>query len=146
MPPKHGHHGQHAGQHSSGTSYGGGSSGSGFDFSSIESFASQHAGSTGDSSMFSSAMGMLSGKQSQLANEDVDEQHMVNAHQSFFGNGDASGATSGGIGAASAMQALKMFSGGSSSSSSGGSSQNEFVGMAMGQAAKLFGESCVTTI
>lgn len=36
------------------------------------------------------------------------------------------------------MQALKMFGGGSSSSSSGGS-QNQFIGMAMAQAAKLFG-------
>lgn len=38
------------------------------------------------------------------------------------------------------MQALKMFSGGSSGGSSGGhgGAQNQFVGMAMGQAAKLF--------
>lgn len=39
------------------------------------------------------------------------------------------------------MQALKMFTGGSSGASSGsgqGGTQNQFVGMAMGQAAKLF--------
>lgn len=38
------------------------------------------------------------------------------------------------------MQALKMFSGNSSDGSSGGQggAQNQFVGMAMGQAAKLF--------
>ena len=40
------------------------------------------------------------------------------------------------MGAAAAMQALKMFSGGSGGSGKGG--QSEFVGMAMGQAAKLF--------
>ena len=111
--------------------------------SSVEQFAQQHAGSSGDSSMFSSALGMISGKSSQLQNEDVDEDHMVNAHQSFFGGGSTGGqATSGGMGAASAMQALKMFgsgSGGSSSSSSGGGMQQEFMGMAMGQASKLFG-------
>lgn len=40
------------------------------------------------------------------------------------------------------MQALKMFSGGSggSSGSSSGGSQNQFVGMAMAQASKLFGK------
>lgn len=42
------------------------------------------------------------------------------------------------MGSAAAMQALKMFTGGSSGSSSGGSSQNAFIGMAMGQASKLF--------
>jgi hypothetical protein len=37
------------------------------------------------------------------------------------------------------MQALKMFTGGSGGSSSGqGGAQNQFVGMAMGQAAQLF--------
>jgi hypothetical protein len=34
--------------------------------------------------------------------------------------------------------ALKMFSGGQSGSSQGGNSQNAFVGMAMGEASKLF--------
>ena len=42
------------------------------------------------------------------------------------------------MGAASAMQALKMFTGGGSGGSQGGNSQNAFIGMAMGQAAKLF--------
>jgi hypothetical protein len=42
------------------------------------------------------------------------------------------------MGSAAAMQALKMFSGGGSGQSQGGNSQNAFVGMAMGQAAKLF--------
>jgi hypothetical protein len=41
---------------------------------------------------------------------------------------------------AAAMQALKMFTGGSSGSAgaAGGGGQNQFVGMAMAQAAKLF--------
>lgn len=42
------------------------------------------------------------------------------------------------MGSAAAIQALKMFTGGGSGSSQGGNSQNAFVGMAMGQAAKLF--------
>lgn len=40
------------------------------------------------------------------------------------------------MGSAAAMQALKMFSGGGGDSQSG--SQNNFIGMAMGQASKLF--------
>ena len=144
MPPKHGHHGGGGGggHHSTETSYGGGGadSSSGFDMSSIESFAHQHAEGSGDSSMFSSAMSMLQGKSSSMSGEGVDEDAMVQNHKSFFGSGDTGGAaTSGGMGSAAAMQALKTFSGGSSS----GSSQNEFVGMAMGQASKLFGEYIV---
>jgi hypothetical protein len=42
------------------------------------------------------------------------------------------------MGSAAAMQALKMFSGGQSGGSSGGNSQNAFIGMAMGEASKLF--------
>lgn len=38
------------------------------------------------------------------------------------------------MGNAAAMQALKMFTGGSG----GGSSQSEFIGLAMGEASKLF--------
>jgi hypothetical protein len=42
------------------------------------------------------------------------------------------------MGAAAAMQALKMFTGGQSGNSQGGNSQNAFIGMAMGQASQLF--------
>jgi hypothetical protein len=42
------------------------------------------------------------------------------------------------MGSAAAMQALKMFTGGGSGNSAGGNSQNAFVGMAMGEASKLF--------
>lgn len=42
------------------------------------------------------------------------------------------------MGSAAAMQALKMFSGGQSGNTHEGNSQNAFVGMAMGQASKLF--------
>lgn len=97
--------------------------------------------------MFSNAMNHISGNASHLQNQGVDEDNMVQAHQSFFGGGGGGGgpATSGGMGSAAAMQALKMFgSGGGSSGSGGGSSgggmQQQFMGMAMGQAAKLFGE------
>ncbi len=131
-------------QNSSGTSYGGpGQADRSIlgDISGVRQHANHHAGNSADDSIFGNALAMLQAKEGNLANEDVDEDHMVKAHKSFFGSDSSSGgaATSGGIGAASAMQALKMFNGGTSEGSSG-SSQQEFIGMAMGQASKLFGE------
>jgi hypothetical protein len=41
------------------------------------------------------------------------------------------------MGAAAAMQALKLFSGGGSGNTQSGNSQNAFIGMAMGQASKV---------
>ena len=38
------------------------------------------------------------------------------------------------------MQALKMFGGGQGGSASGGGAQNQYIGMAMAQASKLFGK------
>ncbi len=57
-------------------------------------------------------------------------------HKKFFGDDDEpEEATSGGIGAAAAMQALKMFNGGQGSDKQ---SKSEFIGLAMSQASKLF--------
>jgi hypothetical protein len=135
---------------SSGTSYGGGGLGDILgDFSGIEKHASHHAGDSADRGIFSSALSMIQQNSGQLQNESVDEDHAVKAHKKYYGgkhhgggggSSDGGEATSSGMGAAAAMQALKMFnSGGSSGGSSGGGSQ-EFMGMAMGQASKLFGE------
>jgi hypothetical protein len=61
----------------------------------------------------------------------------VRNHRKFFGGDDNdSDATSGGMGAAAAMQALKMFSGGQANT--GSQSQNAFIGLAMSEASKLF--------
>jgi len=70
---------------------------------------------------------------------------MIQQHQNFFGGGGGGSgggnATSGNMGAAAAMQALKMFTGGqgaAQASQGSGGAQNTIVGMAMGEAAKLF--------
>jgi hypothetical protein len=92
--------------------------------------------------MFHSVMHGLSGQLEQLANEHVDEMDLVEQHKNFFGgSGGAPNATPSGMGAASAMQALKMFTGGQQAAQVGqgpAGAQNAFVGMAMGEAAKLF--------
>jgi hypothetical protein len=80
---------------------------------------------------------MLSGKKSKLQEEDIDEDDAVRQHQKFYGgNGANEQASSNNVGAAAAMQAVKMFTGGNKDSGKGG--QNEFIGIAMAQAAKLF--------
>jgi hypothetical protein len=81
------------------------------------------------------ALGMLNKDKAQ--NDDVDEDDAVRQHEKFYGNQESGGqASSNNVGAAAAMQAMKMFNGGSSEQAKGG--QNQFIGMAMGQAAQLF--------
>ncbi|KAH0260793.1 hypothetical protein KCU91_g14407, partial [Aureobasidium melanogenum] len=122
--------------HSSGTSYGNVPGGSD-DYSSAAHTAAQHAGDSGDSNMFSNALGMLSGHKAQQG--DVDEDDAMRQHQQFYGGaGQPHPASSGSMGSAAAMQALKMFNQGGSSSGNGPQSQNDFIGLAMSQAAKLF--------
>ncbi|KAK8162779.1 hypothetical protein IWX90DRAFT_252753 [Phyllosticta citrichinensis] len=122
--------------HSTGTSYGGGARyDDDDDFSSAAEHASKHSGSSGDHSLFSQALGMLSGKKSSLAQEDVDEEDAVRQHKRMYtdeGNGHE--ATSDNIGAAAAMQALKHFSGGSG----GSGGKTEYIGTAMSLASQLF--------
>ncbi|KAG9921492.1 hypothetical protein KCV02_g11138, partial [Aureobasidium melanogenum] len=122
--------------HSSGTSYGNVPGGSD-DYSSAAHTAAQHAGDSGDSNLFSNALGMLSGHKAQQG--DIDEDDAMRQHQQFYGGaGQPHPASSGSMGSAAAMQALKMFNQGGGSSGNGPQSQNDFIGLAMSQAAKLF--------
>ena len=84
---------------SSGTSYGGGGFGDLLsNFSSIEEHADNHSGSSGDRSLFSSALNMIQQNSGRLQNEDVDEDHAVKAHKKYYGSGgDGGEATSGGM-------------------------------------------------
>ena len=155
------------GEYSSGGGNYGGGSGSGnynsggsgenyghdSEFSGALSHAQQHGSSSSSSeetSIFSSALSFLGGNKHELANQDIDEQQAVGAHQAIYGDGRGGGGGGGGqqhssetMGAGAAMQALKMFTGGGAGhggqgSQGGGNSQNQFIGMAMGQASKLF--------
>jgi len=83
---------------------------------------------------------MLDKNKDKIANEEVNEGHAVEAHKRLYGGGGSSSgpANEGDMGSAAAMQALKMFTGGGSGSQSSGGGQNAFIGMAMGQASKLF--------
>ncbi|KAF3802884.1 hypothetical protein GCG54_00000251 [Colletotrichum gloeosporioides] len=99
--------------------------------------ASRHAGSSGDADLFSTVLGALTQKKGQLANEDIDEDDAVKKHKKFFGDDDDDEkADDKGLGAAAAMQALKMFSSGET----GGQKQSQggFMGLAMAEASRLF--------
>jgi len=104
--------------------------------------AAQHSGGSADSGVFQSALSNIAGNKQHIGSQKIDEQDAVQSHQQFYGGGSSGGggqpASSSSMGSAAAMQALKMFSGGGNGSSAGGNSQNAFVGMAMGEASKLF--------
>ncbi|KAF4635149.1 hypothetical protein G7Y89_g2946 [Cudoniella acicularis] len=119
---------------------GGGYGGNDDDLQGAAHHAQQHAGDSGDSSVFSSVLGKLAGNKQNIQQQPIDEQDAVQSHKQFFGGGGGQQqpASAGSMGSAAAMQALKMFSGGGSGGSQSGNSQNAFVGMAMGQASKLF--------
>jgi len=115
--------------------YGGGNSDN--DFSGAHSAAMHHADNDEDSGMFSQALGFLQNKQQGGMHGGIDEQQMIQAHeQNYNGSGSTN---SNSIGAAGALQALKMFSGGQGQSQGGGG-QNAFIGLAMSQAANLFNQ------
>lgn len=131
--------------------------GDGDDFSGAAKHANQHAGSSADSNIFSSVLAALGQNRQSLATQNVDEQDAVNSHQQYFGgNGNPpSQATSESMGSAAAMQALKLFLGNGNQSQQGdnqqgneqqghnqnqiqGNPQDQFIGMALAEASKLF--------
>ncbi|PYH91293.1 hypothetical protein BO71DRAFT_401461 [Aspergillus ellipticus CBS 707.79] len=111
------------------------------DFTSAQSHAESHHSAT-DPSLFSSALGFLSERKTQYAEQsaDLDEEHLVRSHQAAYGGEQQQQQQqqqhdSSSLGAGAAMQALKMFSSGG-----GGGDGNAFIGMAMAQAGKLWEE------
>ncbi|KZT52518.1 hypothetical protein CALCODRAFT_551764 [Calocera cornea HHB12733] len=95
--------------------------------------ATQDAGSSGDSGLFSQAMSFISNNP-QEHTQPVDEQGVQNAHDQAYNQGNASNLDAGGIGGAAAMQILKQFTSGGGS----GGSQTQLISMAMSEASKLF--------
>jgi len=110
------------------------------DISGAMGHAEEHSGEHGDRGIFGSVLGFLQQNKHSVGSQEVDEQSAVQAHQKYFGGGGGSGeqADSGSMGSAAAMQAMKMFTGGSGGQFSSGGGQNQFIGMAMAQASKLF--------
>ncbi|KAI8066369.1 hypothetical protein BC940DRAFT_302668 [Gongronella butleri] len=103
-------------------------------------YAQQHHGQSEEhSSLFSSVLEQFSGNEEEhnrpVQEEDVN--HLQDAHDRVYNQGRAHEASSRDLGSAAAMQAFKMFSSKSSGGGGGGGS-SELIGMAMGEATKLF--------
>ena len=80
------------------------------DFSGAAQVAQQHAGDSGEQSMFSQALQHM---QSGNHQGPINEQDALDAHQQVYQGGGAGGLAAGSIGTAAALQALKgMLSGG----------------------------------
>ncbi|KAK7914719.1 hypothetical protein PG985_012422 [Apiospora marii] len=112
------------------------------DFSGAAEHATRGAGESTDPSLFSTLLGALKQKRQSLADQEVDEDDAVKQHKKHYkGDDDGCGADEANdqsLGAAAAMQALKMFTGGASDNSQQGNSQSAFIGTAMAEASKLF--------
>ncbi|TFY53887.1 hypothetical protein EVG20_g9928 [Dentipellis fragilis] len=102
--------------------------------------AQQHSSGSGDSSLFSSAMGFLNQNKSEhdrpLDEEAVQQSHRQAYHEGSAGNMDASS-----MGSAAALHVLKSFTSGGGSGGSGGGSKSQLISMAMAEASKLFDKS-----
>ncbi|KAL4786611.1 hypothetical protein BJX76DRAFT_320810, partial [Aspergillus varians] len=108
-----------------------------YEFNSAASHASAH--SSEDSSLFSQALKFVQDRKSNSnSNDDIDEDHAVNAHKRYEQGG--ANMDSRDLGAGAALQALKKFTSGSGENTGGGKDQNAFVGLAMAQAGKMWEE------
>jgi superfamily II DNA/RNA helicase len=96
--------------------------------------AANRAGSSGSSDMFSSIISAIGQKKSQVANEDLDEEDAIKKHKKTYESDDEDDDEDT-LGAAAAMQALKMFNKGETGEKQ---SQGAFLGLAMSEASKLF--------
>lgn len=122
------------------------------DRSAAISHAQQHRASTStndnETSLFSHALDFLGGNKASItAQDDIDEQAAIGAHQAVYGGGEGGQRhNSETLGAGAALQALKLFTGGNGSgggshgAGGGGNSQAKLIGIAMGQASKLWEE------
>ncbi|KAM4058563.1 beta-flanking protein [Hirsutella rhossiliensis] len=103
--------------------------------------ASRLAGSSGSTDLFSKVVGALGQRKGQIANEDIDEEDVARKHKQAYD--DDSHGDENSLGAAAAMQALKMFGKGGSDSGSSSNKESQggqgaFLAMAMSEASKLF--------
>jgi hypothetical protein len=87
-----------------------------------------------DKSFFSSALSFLNNKKDD--DDDIDEGRMQQKHDEVYQGRPNERQDSDSLGAAAAMHAFQMFSGGSGKQSGG--SQNDFIGMAFREASNLF--------
>jgi len=112
----------------------GGDNGPRFNHDEVVRTAEQHG--SGDSSLFSNAMGFVS-KNQHAHNDAVDDDQVQEAHNRAYSQNEGSDMSARDMGGAAALQALKSFTSGGG----GGGSQTQLISLAMAEAAKLFDKS-----
>ncbi|KAM0284268.1 hypothetical protein ACHAQH_002059 [Verticillium albo-atrum] len=102
--------------------------------------AAQHAGSHGDKDLFSGIIGSLTQNKSSVQQQGINEDDVLSKYKKFFGGEDDRNekADDKGLGAAAAMQALKLFNSGETKGQK--DTQGGFLALAMAEASKLFDE------
>jgi len=113
----------------------GGDNGPRFNHDEVVRTAEQHG--SGDSSLFSNAMGFVSNNQ-HAHNDAVDDDQVQEAHNRAYSQNKGSDMSARDMGGAAALQALKSFTSGGGG---GGGSQTQLISLAMAEAAKLFDKS-----
>nr|BCB28861.1 beta-flanking protein [Mycoleptodonoides aitchisonii] len=87
---------------------------------------------SGDSSLFSSALGFLNHNKEEHERP-INEEHVQDAHRQAYQEGSASSLSASSMGSAAALQQF--------TSGSGGGSQSQLISLAMAEASKLFENS-----
>ncbi|KAI0756833.1 hypothetical protein C8Q80DRAFT_1130727 [Daedaleopsis nitida] len=96
---------------------------------------------SGDSSLFSSALGFLKSNKDEHVRP-IDEEEVQRAHHKAYEEDSPSSLSAGSIGSAAALQILKQFTSGSNASNkSTAGSQTQLISLAMAEASKLFDKS-----
>jgi len=96
---------------------------------------------SGDPSLYNNALGYINQNQSQHG-QPINEQHVQDAHNVAYGQGNASDLSASSMGSAAALQALKKFTSGGSGGGGGGSGgSSQLISLAMAEATKLFDQS-----
>ncbi|KAL1748514.1 hypothetical protein HDZ31DRAFT_79636 [Schizophyllum fasciatum] len=117
--------------------------GKGYDFDDDDVVRKASSQSSGDSSLFSTALSFINSNKGKHE-EPIDEEDVTKTHKKVYDDDDTSDVNAKSLGSAAALQVFKQFVGGGSShgasaSSSGGkSSQSELIAAAMSEASKLF--------
>ncbi|CDS00975.1 hypothetical protein, partial [Sporisorium scitamineum] len=110
-----------------------GGGGGGFDFGQLAGLAQNFSQGNHDSSLFSQAASFV---QNQGGNQNVDEQKLLQDHDEV--NNQCGANSSGQIGNAAVLSALKSVLGGSGGQQQGGGLQQKLMSTAMSHAADLF--------
>jgi len=95
---------------------------------------------SGESSLFSAALGFLNNNKGEH-DKPLDEEDATRAHEKAYKEGNPAGLNASSLGSAAALQVLQQFTSGKSSGGSSSGSSTDLISLAMAEATKLFDKS-----